>query len=216
MGRSSARGGRGKGRNSVHTTSPPLSIGGSAPTPVTTPATGVTPAVSVPPDVPVLPAAPVVSVVPTMPATLSTRRGKGKGLSSVHIHIQETTISPPSISFAAPAPVCTLATLVGFTTPSAPAHGSMAHASASATSDPISSSIGEIPVSPGSQPSSSSGTCGSLPQLFVGSGGHMYVTADFCVSHAITRVVKSKFDRPYSKWSITPAEVKNLWFDEFK
>ncbi|GAB2301691.1 hypothetical protein Dimus_035720 [Dionaea muscipula] len=51
----------------------------------------------------------------------------------------------------------------------------MAHASASATSDPISSSIGEIPVSPRSQPSSSSGTS-SLPQLFVGPGGHMYVT----------------------------------------
>ncbi|GAB2283348.1 hypothetical protein Dimus_017864, partial [Dionaea muscipula] len=46
--------------------------------------------------------------------------------------------------------------------------------------------------------------------------GHMYVTGDFSVSHAITRVVKSKFDGPYSKWTTTPTEVKNLWFDEFK
>ncbi|GAB2270521.1 hypothetical protein Dimus_005413, partial [Dionaea muscipula] len=44
----------------------------------------------------------------------------------------------------------------------------------------------------------------------------MYVTGDFSVSHAITRVVKSKFDGPYSKWTTTPTEVKNLWFDEFK
>ncbi|GAB2226782.1 hypothetical protein Droror1_Dr00008573 [Drosera rotundifolia] len=113
MGRSSARGGRGKGRNSVHTTSPPPSNGGSAPALVTTPAIGVTPTVFVPSGVPPLPAT---------PATLSARGGKRKGLSSVHIHIEEHTTSPPSIGFAAPAPVCTPATLVGFTTSSTPAH----------------------------------------------------------------------------------------------
>ncbi|GAB2236056.1 hypothetical protein Droror1_Dr00027786 [Drosera rotundifolia] len=146
----SARGGRGKGPSSggIHIqeqTTPPLSIAA--------PATAATP------DVPVVP------TVGATPATLSARGGRGKGPSSGGIHIQEQTTPPPFIGVAAPAPVFTPTTVMGFTTPIAPAH-----ASASATSDPISSSIGEIRVSPGSQPSSSRGPS-SLPQLFVGPGG---------------------------------------------
>ncbi|GAB2238697.1 hypothetical protein Droror1_Dr00016599, partial [Drosera rotundifolia] len=148
MGRSSTRGGRGKGRSSVR-----IHIGRSPPPSIVASITTATP------DVPVVP------VVGATPATLSARGGRGKGPSSVGIHIQEQTTPPPSIGVAAQAPVFTPTTAVGFTTPIAPAH-----ASASATSDPISSSIGEIRVSPGSQPSSSRGLS-SLPQLFVGRGG---------------------------------------------
>ncbi|GAB2215855.1 hypothetical protein Droror1_Dr00020260 [Drosera rotundifolia] len=133
MGRSLARGGRGKERSSVgihiqeHTTPPP-SIGVAAPAPVCIAATAA------------------MLVVPTTPA----------------VHVEHTT-PPPSIGVAAQPPVRTPASLVGFSTP-------MAHASESTTSDPISSSVGEIPVIPSSQPSSSSGSS-SLPQLFVGPGG---------------------------------------------
>ncbi|GAB2261005.1 hypothetical protein Droror1_Dr00011860, partial [Drosera rotundifolia] len=145
----SARGGRGKGPSSggIHIqeqTTPPPSIAA--------PATAATP------DVPVMP-----TVVAT-PATLSARGGRGKGPSLGGIHIQKQTTPPSSIGVAAPAPVFTPTTAAGFTTPIAPAH-----AFASATPNPISSSIGEIRVSPGSQPSSSRGPS-SLPQLFVGPG----------------------------------------------
>ncbi|GAB2220914.1 hypothetical protein Drorol1_Dr00012073 [Drosera rotundifolia] len=126
----SVRGGRGKGPSSggIHiqeqTTPPPF---------IATPATAAMP------DVPVMPTVGATS------ATLSARGGRGKGPSSGGIHIQEQTTPPPSIGIAASAPVFTPTTAMGFTTPIAPAH-----ASASAMSDPISSSIGEIRVSPGS------------------------------------------------------------------
>ncbi|GAB2248659.1 hypothetical protein Droror1_Dr00008541, partial [Drosera rotundifolia] len=71
---------------------------------ITTAATAATPAV---PTVLVMP------VVPITPATLSARVGRGKGGSAVGIHIQEHTTPPPSIGDAAPAPVCTPATLPG-------------------------------------------------------------------------------------------------------
>ncbi|GAB2209920.1 hypothetical protein Droror1_Dr00027148 [Drosera rotundifolia] len=185
----STRGGRGKGQSSVgihiqEQTTPPPSIAA--------PATAATPDVPVVPSVGATPATlfvregrgkgpssgdihiqeqttppPSIAAPATAatPVTLSARGGRGKGPSSSGIHIQEQTTPPPSIGIAAPAPVFTPTTAVGFTTPIAPAH-----ASASATSDPIPSSIGEIRVSPGSQPSSSRGPS-SLPQLFVGPGG---------------------------------------------
>ncbi|GAB2295270.1 hypothetical protein Dimus_029443 [Dionaea muscipula] len=79
---------------------------------------------------------------------------------------------------ATPAVPITPATLVHTSTPIAPAHGSIAHASESATSDPISSSVGEIPVSPSSQPSSSSSGSSSSAQLFVGPGGQNCYACD--------------------------------------
>ncbi|GAB2266578.1 hypothetical protein Dimus_001574 [Dionaea muscipula] len=87
--------------------------------------------------------------------------------------VPATSVVPatPSVPATPIVPV-TPATLVHIATPIAPAHGSIAHASASATSDPISSSVGEIPGSPSSQPSSSSSGSSSLAQLFVGPGGH--------------------------------------------
>ncbi|GAB2276065.1 hypothetical protein Dimus_010806, partial [Dionaea muscipula] len=145
----STRGGRGKGRSSVgihiqeHTTPPP-SIGVAALTPVCIPATADTSAPVCTPVVPATPSTPAVPATPVVPAT-------------------------PAVP-ATPVVPATPATLVHTSTPIAPAHGSMAHAFTSATSDPISSSVGEIPVSHSSQPSSSSGSS-SLPQLFVGPGG---------------------------------------------
>ncbi|GAB2295955.1 hypothetical protein Dimus_030103 [Dionaea muscipula] len=66
---------------------------------------------------PIVPATPSTPVVPATPAVPAT-----------------------------PVVPATPATLVHTSTPIAPAHGSMAHASASATSDPISSFVGEIPA----------------------------------------------------------------------
>ncbi|GAB2239103.1 hypothetical protein Droror1_Dr00025016 [Drosera rotundifolia] len=195
----SARGGRGKGRSSVgihiqEQTTPPSSI--AAPATAATPDVPVVPAVgatratlsarggrgkgaslgdihiqeqtTLPPSIaaPATAAMPDVHVVGATPAaTLSARGERGKGPSSGDIHIQEQTTPPPSIGVATPAPVFTPTTAVGFTTPIVPAH-----ASTSAALDPISSSVGQIRVSPGSQPSSSRGPS-SLPQLFVGPRG---------------------------------------------
>ncbi|GAB2265559.1 hypothetical protein Dimus_000602, partial [Dionaea muscipula] len=205
----STRGGRGKGRSSIgihiqeHTTPPP-SISVAVPTPVCTPATAATSAPVCTPTLATMSAVPVMSAMPTMPALPA-------------MPVVPSTPAVPAMPAVptTPAVPAMPATLVHTSTTITPAHGSMAYASASATSDPISSFVREIPVSPSSHPSSSSGSS-SLPQLFVGPSGHMYVTGDFSVSHAIIHVIKSKFDRPYSKWTTTPTEVKNQWFDEFK
>lgn len=36
------------------------------------------------------------------------------------------------------------------------------------------------------------------------------------VIHALSNIMRSKFDSPYHTWKEIPIDVRNMWFDEFK